>query len=83
MNIAKFDHPSRIFKTQASCFHSKLTYVDLVASNLSIIELATIISLYIISQNILRGNEAISMSILQGIYSIGANNTRHRSKFEK
>ena len=33
-----------------------------------------------VSENILGGNEAISMSILQGVYGIGANSTRHRSK---
>ena len=36
-----------------------------------------------ISENILGGNEAISMNILQNIYGIGANDTRYRSKLKK
>ena len=36
-----------------------------------------------ISENILGGNEAISMSSLQGIYGIRANDSQYRSKLKK
>ena len=36
-----------------------------------------------VSENILDGNKAISVSILQSIYGIGANDTRYWSKLKK
>ena len=37
----------------------------------------------VFSENILGGDKTISMSILQGIYGIGVNDTQYRSKLKK